>query len=184
MELNDLTLQLMDIEKHVLPTNSHSLPTCARQAAPHPHAHLMGSWSSLSSLLCAIRMPLFLARGHPERLRRSTGSARHPHQPRLRDWVLPEPCFPHENKTWVLPGQPLCALKASLLQGAWPSASAVLPTDCPRSARGAVSHGRAAFQRAGWWSVWMTYFLLISMLMETENFPTTSRAPEPPGKQN
>lgn len=33
----------------------------------------MGSWSSLSSLLCAIRMPLFFARGHPERLEGKQG---------------------------------------------------------------------------------------------------------------
>ena len=34
----------------------------------------MGSWSSLSSLLCAILMPLFLALGQPERLRRQVTS--------------------------------------------------------------------------------------------------------------
>lgn len=31
--------------------------------------YLIGSWSSLSSLLCRILIPLFLARGHPDRLR-------------------------------------------------------------------------------------------------------------------
>lgn len=42
-----------------------------------PGTHLMGSWSSLSSLLCAIRMPLFLALGQPERLEKRHGFREH-----------------------------------------------------------------------------------------------------------
>ena len=59
---NDLTLQLTDISQCGPPP---ALP------GPHPAStHLIGSWSSLSSLLCAILMPLFFALGQPERLKK------------------------------------------------------------------------------------------------------------------
>lgn len=35
-------------------------------------SYLIGSWSSLSSLLCGIFIPLFRARGHPDKLRTYT----------------------------------------------------------------------------------------------------------------
>lgn len=54
---------------------SPQLPT-ARQAPRR--THLIGSWSSLSSLLCAILMPLFFARGHPERLEERQGFSEAP----------------------------------------------------------------------------------------------------------
>lgn len=51
--------------------------------------HLIGSWSSLSSLLCIILIPLFFARGQPDRLQ----SKKHIYQktPRASLWTSLNP---------------------------------------------------------------------------------------------
>ena len=70
-------------------------PTLPPPAAPRAR-YLMGSWSSLSSLLCAILMPLFFALGQPERLGRDRASGRiRPPVAAARHPALQEPgCSP------------------------------------------------------------------------------------------
>lgn len=75
-------------------------PAGSPRPRPRPRpTHLMGSWSSLSSLLCAILMPLFLALGQPERLRRQVTSEAvlhlYPRAPFTVDGALTQ--FPPES---------------------------------------------------------------------------------------